>query len=335
MIGNPIWTFLVTPLLLFVLAACSAQSTATIAAKSTVVKLLPIELDPKDPERKEFGRLTLLSAFELRSNDRRFGGLSGLSVGAEGKLYAVSDRGYWLSARMRLDSNGRLLDLFDWQIKMFLTPERIPADGLLTDAEALARAPDGSFIVAFEQVHRLWRYPPPPNTFDAPAAPVAIPGEIARAPNNGGIEALTVLPDGRLFMIAEELENPDATLKGWLIDNGRFAEFSYAPTSGFRPSDCAALRNGDVFVLERRYAPFGILSARLKLVRGESVQPGARLIGEELLRLESPLDVDNFEGVAIQEDEIKGAMIYIVSDDNYHPLQRTLLLQFHLSKTSK
>ena len=60
---------------------------------------IPFELDPKNPERKQFGSLTFMGAFQLNSKDKRFGGLSGLSFGTDGKLYAVSDRGYWLSAR--------------------------------------------------------------------------------------------------------------------------------------------------------------------------------------------------------------------------------------------
>ena len=47
---------------------------------------------------------------------------------------------------MRHDSEGRLVDLLDWQIKPLLTPARTPSDGLLTDAEALAKAPEGSFF---------------------------------------------------------------------------------------------------------------------------------------------------------------------------------------------
>jgi len=34
-------------------------------------------------------------------------------------------------------------------------------------------------------------------------------------------------------------------------------ELSYLPSEGFRVTDCAALSNGDVIVLERRYVPFG------------------------------------------------------------------------------
>jgi hypothetical protein len=319
----------------FLLFLLSCSGHTTMAQDSgVIVELLPIELDPKNPEKEDFGRLTLLSAYQLRSKDRRFGGLSGLVTGIDGKLYAVSDRGYWISARMRLDSNDRLLDLLDWQTKPLLTPEMIPVSGALADAEALARAADGSLIVAFEQAHRLWRYPPPPATFDSPPAALPIPPEIAKAPSNGAIEAITYLPDGRLLALTEEHQNPDGSFKGWLLEDGRFAEISYLPSDGFRVTDCAGLKNGDVLVLERYYAFFGYLSARLKLVSRSSLRPGAQLAGEEILRLESPLAVDNFEALAVQEDSVKGTLVYLVSDDNFQFFQRTLLLQFRLDRNA-
>jgi len=44
------------------------------------------------------------------------------------------------------------------------------------------------------------------------------------------------------------------------------------------------------------------------------------------------LAVDNFEGIAVRQDSNGDTLVYIVSDDNYSPLQRTLLLQFRLEK---
>jgi hypothetical protein len=244
----------------------------------------------------------------------------------------VSDRGHWIAARMRHDNEGRLVDLFDWEIKPILTPEGIPTDGLLTDAEALASAPDGSLVVAFEQIHRLWRYLPPPQTFDSPAQPIKTPHDVKKAPRNGGLECVAVLPDGKIFTIAEELQNKGESFKGWLIDNELSYELSYVPSADFRPSDCAALPNGDVIVLERRLSTFLSFSARLKRLSAESIRPSALLIGEELLRLDPPLRLDNFEGIAVQQDGA-GTLIYLISDDNFHPLQRTLLLQFRLPRT--
>jgi hypothetical protein len=232
-----------------------------------------------------------------------------------------------------VDSDGKLLELIEWAIEPILSTTGVPVRNPLHDAEGLARTADGSFIIAFETVHRIWRYPPPPETFHSLAIPVPVPPEVAKAPRNGGLEGLTILPDGRLLVLTEEFRNPDGSFKGWLMESERFFEVSYLPSDDFRVTDCAALSNGDVIVLERRYVPLVSLSARLALVRGEHIQPGAKLVGEELLRLQYPLDVDNFEGVAVQEDPAKGTIIYIVSDDNYHPLQRTLLLQFRLNQS--
>jgi len=256
-----------------------------------------------------------------------------LAFGTDGQLYAVSDHGYWLSARMVSNANGALLDLLDWQIAPMLTPAKTSVTGSMADAEALTRAPDGSFLVAFEGRHRIWRFDPPPSTMQSAPTPVALPAQLSRAPSNGGIEGLTSLADGRLLALTEEFANPDGSFKGWLSDGNQFAELAYLPAKGFHVTDCAALENGDVLVLERRYVPFGILSARLTIVDGKKIQPGGKLSGMELLRLEQPLVVENFEGLAVRQIP-KGTMIYLVSDDNYSPFQQTLLLQFFLANSN-
>jgi hypothetical protein len=313
------------------LVSCGTYSGTPLAQPSRLVQLTAIDLDPNNPERKEFGRLTLLSAYELSSKDARFGGLSGFTIGTDGRLYAVSDVGYWLSVQMILDSEGKLLDLTEWIIEPILSTAGAPVRDPLHDAEALARAPDGSFLVSFEKLHRIWRYLPPPMTFHSLPIPVRLPAEVEQAPSNGGLEGLAILPDGRLLVLTEEFQNSDGSFKGWLSEGERFFEVSYLPSDDFRVTDCAALSNGDVIVLERRYIPLVSLSARLTLVRGQYIQPGAKLVGEELLRLQYPLEVDNFEGVAVQEDPRNGTIIYLVSDDNFNWLQRTLVLQFRLN----
>jgi hypothetical protein len=327
LILNVVVIAFVTPLL----ASCTTRSTALANEQTPLVEMTAIDLDPKQPERREFGRLTLLSAYELRSKDRRFGGLSGLTIGADGKLYAVSDTGYWITAGMILDSEAKLVDLTDWNTQPLLSTSGAPVRNPLHDAEGLARAPDGSFLVSFEKAHRIWRYPPPPLTSRSLPVPVRVPAEVAKAPSNGGLEGITVLADGRLLTLTEEFKNPDGSFKGWLLEGERFFALSYLPADGFHVTDCAALDNGDVIVLERRYVPLGILSVRLTLVPGLQIQPGAKLRGEELLRLEYPLNVDNFEGVAVQENANKETLIYIVSDNNFSSFQRTLLFQFRLN----
>jgi hypothetical protein len=289
----------------------------------------PIGLDPNDPQRMNFGRLQFLGAFHLRSQDKRFGGLSGLAAGSDGLLYAISDRGFWISARPHFDSEGRLSDLSEWQIAPLLTLSKTPVKNGLTDAEGLARAPDGSLLVSFEHTHRIWRYPRPPETLGGAPAPVRLPKELLAAPPNGGLEAISARPDGRILAIAEQLEARNGGLAAWLIDKEKSEALSYIAAPGFHPSDATTLPNGDALVLERRYQMPLTFAARLSLIRSSEIRPGAALRGEEVLRLESPLRTENFEGVAAM-DTPQGTTIFLVSDDNYFAFQRTLLLQFLL-----
>ncbi len=310
------------------LTSCKSHGAAE-PAYPRLVKLLPFEFDAKNPERKGFGALTLMSAFQLDSKDRRFGGLSGLSFGSDGKLYMISDRGHWLSAKTVSAPDGTLLDLVDWQIAPLLDQKKEPVTGIDSDAEALTRAHDGSFFVGFESRHRIWRYAAPPGTFESTPEAVPLPKQMARAPSNGGIEGLAWLPDGRLVVLTESFANSDGSFKGWLIQGQTTAQIAYVPADGFNVSDCAALDSGDLVVLERRYTFFGLFAARVALVNGRSIRPGAKLIGKELLRIEKPLATENYEGIAVQRTAA-GTMVYLISDDNFNFFQQTLLLQFRL-----
>lgn len=318
----------------FFLISCLGLGVAPATkAQPLLVEAIPTALDPEDHERRSFGRLTFLAGFQLRSSHPHFGGLSGLEVGADGgMLYAVTDRGSWLAAKMEHDKNGRLAALKEWEIAPLLAPDGQVVRGRLTDSEGLARDRDGSLIVSFEQEHRLWRYPPPPAAFYSPPQPVPVPPELAGAPANGGVEAVTVLPDGQLLILTEEYENPDGSIKAWLIAADRFVPLSYSSSHGFRPTGAAGLRNGDVLVLERRYSLVSGWSGRIQRLSRASLDAGGTIVGQEIARFEPPLLVDNFEGIAVREDPQVGTLVYVVTDDNFNRMQRTLLLQFRLDR---
>ncbi|MGH9895900.1 MAG: esterase-like activity of phytase family protein, partial [bacterium] len=288
------------------------------------------------PGETRLGRLTFLRGFRLKSEDSRFGGLSGLVVSPDGSMiYAVSDAGYWLSTRMRHDSQARLTGLDQWTMASLLTPEGTSVSIRQRDAEALALDRDGSLLVAFEQIHRVWRYPPPPPGFTASAAPLPGPPEIENAPPNQGMEGLTVLPDGRLLAITEEYKNADGSVKAWLLEKDRFVPLSYIVSDGFLPTDVAALPDGDLLVLERGYGFFSGVTGRIQWISRDALHPGAVLRGEEVASFYPPLLVDNFEGIAVHQDSNGETLVYIVSDDNYNFFQRTYLLQFRLERDAR
>jgi hypothetical protein len=86
-------------------------------------------------------------------------------------------------------------------------------------------------------------------------------------------------------------------------------------------------------VLERAYdADRGIVSVRLRRVGRKDVRAGARLESQAIADLEPPMSVDNFEGIDVVRSKNGGPFLYLVSDDNFNAVQRTLLLKFSLDE---
>jgi hypothetical protein len=319
---------------ILLLGGCAVlESNAPVGATSLTVEAQVIALDPDHPQRTRFGDLTLLSSFVLRSAAVQFGGFSGLAVDPSGRvLYAVSDRGYGFSARLRHNTQARLIGLHAWEMMPLQTPQEMTTQRRQRDAEALVREPDGTWLVAFEHVHRILRYPPSAVAFAALPEAVAMPTELEQAPVNGGLEAMTRLADGRLLVLTESFENTQGDYRGWIVTPSGFDAITYMPQDGFRPTDLATLPGGDVLLLERRYRPALGVAIRIRRIAGASIRPQARLHGRELLHLAPPLAVDNFEGLAVRALPDSEALLYLISDDNFSVVQRTLLLQFRLGE---
>jgi len=303
---------------------------------SLCFKVESARIDPTNSGGGRIGQLIFLGGFELSSKDSRFGGLSGLALSEDGNhLYAISDRGYWLTARLHHDSQGVLRGVDSWQMASLLTPSGSVLKGSMRDAEALVRDRDGSFIVGFERNPRLWRYPASREAFALPPQSLPLPADLFKAPSNGGLEAVAILPDRRFVLITERYKNENGTTKGWLMDKNRFYSISYLQSDGFEPTDISSLPNGDLLLLERRYNLLRGAIVRVRRLPATSIKPGARLKGEELALLKAPLEVDNFEGLAVRQHPTAGTLLYMISDDNYSLLQRTLLLQFRLIKITR
>jgi hypothetical protein len=148
---------------------------------------------------------------------------------------------------------------------------------------------------------------------------------------NGGIEALTALPDGGLLALSERIPAGPDQVAGWRIEDGAAQPLGYAVSNGFVPTGADWL-DDTVFVLERRFSLFdGGFATRILAVDLAQVREGATLVGRPLVRLGWPAISENFEGIAVRRAADGRTLIYLVSDDNFLALQRTLLLQFSLA----
>lgn len=244
----------------------------------------------------------------------RLHGLSDLKL-TDGDMVAVTDAGDLVRGRLILDRRGRLAGLAALRLRG-LTGEDgrafpTKSDG---DAESLAITSGGELVIGFEQTPRLWSYGPINALKDRPS-PLDVPPV---APGNDGLEALAAGPEG-LRAAAEvggvwdcdlrciEVTPPPATPPA--ISDWRVTGMDRDPA-----------RDG-WFVVERVYREPVDMRARVR-----RMDPSGRL-GPVLAILSLPSTTDNFEGVAaIAAGPV--TRIYIVSDDNDNPPQRTLLLAF-------
>ncbi|HEY0527037.1 MAG TPA: esterase-like activity of phytase family protein [Stellaceae bacterium] len=313
--------------------ACAATSrdlppgSADAAVHATVLPLAPGV--PAGHAAGTGDALVFRGALKLTAEDPRFGGLSGLAVDPAGRALSVSDNGHFVAFDLVEEGQGDLVGVANGWIETMRAP-----DGHLLrrtrerDAEELVLLPDGTRLVVFERNVRLGWFPPD----SARASRMApLPGLVP--PTNTAIEAMVRFADGRLLLIAEgQGEERGGIRDAWIGTPGHWEPLAYVPEHGFDVSGAALLPDGDLLVLERAASVFQGFRNRLTRVPGRAIRPGARLQGKELLRLVPPYLTDNFEGVAARREADGRTAVYLVSDDNYMPFQRTLLLKFDLAE---
>jgi hypothetical protein len=303
---------------------------AALAAEPLELSSRRVNLNAEDRTVDRVGGLVWRGGIEIFSKDEDFGGLSGLLVSADrARLTMVSDRGRWITARLVHDADGRLAGIAGGRIGALAGPDGKRLKGKRRkDAESLAALPDGSLLVSFEHKHRILRYPRafarPPEVLDPPSA-------LPDLPKNKGLEALVVLDGGRLLGITQGRDK-DEDIAAFLRQDGRWFRLSYPKHGEFKPTGATLLPDGDLLVLERRFTWLGGPAARLVVVEAEQVRPGAVLDGREIAEIRLPHTVDNMEGVAARRGAAGETLIYLLSDDNFSALQRTLLLMFALAE---
>jgi len=305
---------------------------ATSAETRIEISSEAVMLNSRDAIQQQVGKLHYRGGLVLRSVDPHFGGFSAVHVSGDGAtLMAVSDRGAWITARLRYDSGGRLIGVQDGRRGLLIGENGKVLMYRDTDAEALVVLPDRSMLVALERNHRILHYPAASPPFSKAPRRLHAPPEIEKAPPNAGLEALTHVGGGTIVAIAEILSLPDGSRLAWLNRGEGWERFSYVAAPGFRVSDAGTMPNNDVIVLEHHYNFLMGHIVRLVHVKRGSIAPGRRVQGDELATLSAPLTVDNFEGVAIWRSNGEKTNLFLISDDNFNPNQRTLLLMFEIS----
>lgn len=304
------------------LGACAALRLGGAPA----TPLPPLDLPPDSPLESRGG-------LRLNRHVIGFGGLSGLHVDEALRLTAISDLGRWLRAGLRLGPEGRPVALEALETGRLAGELPIPlprsVDG---DAESLAPRPGGGWLVGFERRHRVCAY----DTLREACRPIAMPPALRFAPNNGGLESLALLADGRWLAITEALPatggagaEDGGDVRAWLGEPGQWLPLAYRPTPGFVPTGACGLADGGALVVERRFGlPQGFQGRLLRLPAAALATARAETVLEaETLLPETALPGENWEGVASFRHAGQ-TWVALLADDNELFFQEGLLLLF-------
>jgi hypothetical protein len=253
------------------------------------------------------GRIS--EGWQLSTIDRRFGGLSGLARD-RGRFVALTDAGVIVRfdppAGERDQLRGTIGDLPDGPGPPTLKSSR--------DSEALVADGKGDWWVAFEIHHWIWFY-----TRDFRRGFWSIDLEHRGFAPNKGIEGLVRLADGRLAAFPEEGGGY------WLIDwRARRSRFVPVRGLGGNVSEAALLPDGRLIALRRSFSWRGmglIVEQILSGPSGRTARPIARIATNGIV---------NFEGATAAPLPNGGTRLWMVSDDDFRPSGRTLLVALDL-----
>ena len=287
----------------------------------TEISFTPVNLLYGDPRRRSAGRLTYLGGWKVGSNDRRFGGISALHVAA-GRVTAVSDAGALIRFALPGSPPSARIDAL---------PDGPGSAEVKSQRDAEAMVVDGATAwIGFERSNAVWRYRLPGWRGESAAAPPAM----SKWRSNRGSEAMVRLPGGRFLVFSEGGEGGapvllfagDPAVRGTPVSAMR-----YRPPDGYRITDAALLPDGRLLLLNRRVTFFEGMSAKLVVAALPRPAAGATIAGEEIADLRSPLTIDNMEAMSVGREGGR-TIVWLASDDNFNPLQRTLLLKFALNE---
>lgn len=309
---------------------------------TTTVTALPIEFDRENPGRKDFGKLIFRAGLNLYAKSIYFGGYSAMAIDPSGhSLLAISDAGTWMKATLNYDGR-KLKGLSDVVLGPVLGADGKPLrDDALRDSEGMTLVDgdtkQGTAYLSFERKHRIARYPFTADKFGPPTGTIPLPPATKGMTANSGIEAMTMIRTGKLkgtlVVFAEHLTDKNGNLRGWLIGGPTPGEIVLKRLAGFDITDAAALPDGGIAVLERRFRYSEGIKMRVRRIAASELKRGAPIMGEVLLDADDSLNIDNMEAIAATRAPSGETVLTLMSDDNFSALQRTLIMQFTLPET--
>ncbi|WIY26661.1 esterase-like activity of phytase family protein [Parasedimentitalea psychrophila] len=267
-------------------------------------------------------RATYLGSYTWRISADWFGGLSALSLSADGSSMTIlSDRATLATAQINRDK-GQISGIEIQSVHQLRASSGGALRGRTRDSEGLAIAPSGTIYISFEGISRVVRH----HKASSRGEVLPRPKEFRSLPINKALEALASDARGHLYTLPEHALNSDGQIPVWHWDGRSWSTpFTLPPRGDFFPVSADIGPDGRFYLLERDYGLFGF---RSRLRRWDFTKNGP--VNEQILLQTSPGSHDNLEGLSVWRDPTGRLRATMISDDNFLILQRTELVEYAL-----
>lgn len=308
-----------------------------LAKANEILDAQPVFFSQEDLQHLLIGKIQILSVLRLHAtelNDLEMVELSGLAWSEdEGILYAISDHGSVFHLKPEFSGNKlsdiQLVNAFplrgsDGEVQSW---PRHDSEGLVALNTSNGVRGDDELFVSYERVPRIQRH----DTSGVWKGELGLPEFMQDIDNYSGgnkaLEAVTVHPEYGVLTMPERplhLGFEDEVIvyalsgKQWILP---------ADDNDLSVVAIETMPDGKLLLLRRRHRLIGahwtVVLDRLQLHEDGQVDQerlGTLISGGDIL------PVDNFEGLAHHRDN----RYFMISDDNEHALQDTLLVYFEV-----
>lgn len=335
-----LWSLRLCRLLIGSLLILPARSPATTDCATTIA--MPHKAGGALANRDGYMGIQLKGSLRLTHADCEGIKLTGLSAltwsGDTGVLYALSDRGQLFHLRpvfsddqlteIDIITAHTLRDARDQPLSI----EQGDSEGLTVINGNNGKPGDEMLLIAFERQPRIARFSPKGSW----KANLPLPAELTVIEHydhfNRSLESVTRHPVHGLLTAPERpLKQHDDGHFRIYDSQGELARFTPANYEYGSITDMALSPDGDLLVLERIFSGvFGIVAAVIHRLEIDRTEKGETLNSQIIVRMDRDDGhfIDNFEGLTHHRDN----HYFIVSDDNSHPLQQTLLMYFEVTE---
>jgi hypothetical protein len=320
--------------------AAPAVTKADVSAGETEIEIHAERINAFAKEESSAdltGALEFRGGLVLTSPNKSFGGISSLIVDGDGTHFiAASDWGIWFRGRILYKDN-RPAGIGDAVMAPMLDTDGKPPPRI--DSESMAT--DGRWLyVGIERTHRILRYRYDKKLFSTPGENVPVPPEILTLPDNQSLEALVIIPKkfplgGTLLALSEQGLDSAGNIKAFLIGGPTPGKFTIKRRDSYDISDAAFLSQGDILILERKYELDRGMMMRIRRIPLSEIKPDALVDGRVIFEVDARYNIDNMEALSVHRSRSGDIILTLMSDNNFLPTQRTLLLQFALKYYSE